>query len=249
MRLTGFTVMILGLLGLILWHVSTGAPSDQDQPVLLAQEVRLATPFVPNDVESGNPPKQDQAVEGFKFPDDQSGLILAKILPPSGKTISNAQPLPAKPRLLPAPHALEHPPVQLPPPQVDVARLPQTKRSILKPRPVSEELPILASRLDPTMPQPRVLPAEGRVRIASVDPRQSVPLAVLASPVIDRVSVEDVTSDVSLAGALSSPPPVRTSPAVYIKISVPDPFENRLKMPVGPEEIQLPNHTGSKPAK
>ena len=109
MRLTGFTVMAIGLLGLILWHMSTGMPSNQDQPTLLAHEREPAKPIVPSDVQPGNPPIQDQAVEGFKFPDDQSGLLLAKILTPSEKTVRSEPPLPAKPRLLPAPHALEHP--------------------------------------------------------------------------------------------------------------------------------------------
>src|SRR5207248_9881475 len=125
-----------------LWHLSTAAPSNQDQPALHAHEREPAMTVVLNDVEPDNPTKADQAVQGFKFPDDQSGMLLAKILPPSESLVRSAASLQAKPRLLAAPHVLEHPTILLPPARFEVTHLPQTKRLIHKPRPLPDPLPI-----------------------------------------------------------------------------------------------------------
>lgn len=249
MRLTGFTAMAVGLLGLVLWHLSISMPSNQDHPVLLAHELEPGAPNVSNEVQPSNPSNSDQAVEGFKFPDDQCGMILAKILTPSGTTMRSAPSPPATPRLLPAPHHLDHPTAPLPAAHVEMARLPQTKRPFIKPRPLSDEWPVLGSQWVPDLPQPRVLPAEKRVRVPSVDPHLPVPLPTLAQPVSDRAPVEDATGDASLRGVLSNLSPSRTSPAPFTKTNSPDPFENRLKTPEVPENGYLPVYTGSKPAK
>jgi hypothetical protein len=119
--------------------------------------------------------------------------------------------------------------------------------STSKPRPLPEELPILRGRLEPIMPQARILPAGDRVRLPSVDARQPLPLPILAHPIIDRAPLDDVTSDASQAAALAAPPPVRTAPAPFIKMNLPNPFENRLKEVAVPEEIVTPVHTGSGP--
>jgi hypothetical protein len=137
----------------------------------------------------------------------------------------------------------------LPSAQVEVPRLPTRMSSTSKPRPLPEELPILRGRLEPIMPQARILPAGDRVRLSSVDAHQPLPLPFLAHPIIDRAPLDDVTSDASQAAALAAPPLVRTAPAPFIKMNLLDPFENRLKEGAVPEEIVTPVHTGSRPGR
>jgi hypothetical protein len=111
-----------------------------------------------------------------------------------------------------------------------------------------EELLILGAQLAPDLPQPKIMAAGDRVRLRlpSADPHLPAPLPILAQPVNDRVPAEDVTGEASLTSVLSSPPPVRSSPAPFIKAKVPDPFENRLKTPEAPDHDVLPAYTASK---
>ncbi|MFL5240657.1 MAG: hypothetical protein ACJ8FY_00990 [Gemmataceae bacterium] len=185
-------------------------------------------------------PESDQASEGYRFADDPSGKILSKLLPPSEKAGQLPSGPPAKPRRLPAPASLEHPTAPLPSAQVEVPRLPSVRTSIPKPRPLPEEMPILGGRLELVMPQGRTLPADDRVRLPSVDPRQPLPLPDLAQPTIDRAFLDDETSDASQAAALAAQPPARTAPAPFMKTTLPDPFENRLREVAFPEPIAPP---------
>jgi hypothetical protein len=76
------------------------------------------------------------------------------------------------------------------------------------------------------------------VREASPDVNQPVPLPRLARPALDRAPVEDVTAEASTAAALAAPMPQRTTPARFLKLTVPDPYEHRrpLGLPVPPEQ-------------
>jgi hypothetical protein len=229
MRSIGYSVTALGLLGLFLWLHGNGPRVNQGEDAFLVEESSFVPVESNSDVEQPRLPIADQATEGFRFPDDPAGQMLSKILTPSEK---KPQPYPSsQPRMLSAPPAVEDPVLPMPQAHFEVARLPQTKRPLIKLRPLPEEPPILGSQLIPELPQARVLAAGDRVRLASVDPRLPLPLPILAQPMSDRVPIEDVTGDASRTSVLASSPPTRTSPAPFTKTRVPDPFENRLKTP------------------
>jgi hypothetical protein len=229
MRSIGYFVIASGLIVVLVWQFRSRPQADQDEDALPVEKVRLIALENGRDVEPARSPNADQAAEGFRFPDDPAGEMLSKILTPSEK---KPQLYPSsQPRLLSASPAVEHPVLPLPPAHVEATRLPQTKRPLIRPRPLAEERPILGNQLVPELPQAKVLAASDRVRLASVDPRQPTPLPISAQPVNDRFPIEDVTAEASLAGVLSSPPPARTAPAPFIKTRSPDPFENRLKTP------------------
>jgi hypothetical protein len=74
--------------------------------------------------------------------------------------------------------------------------------------------------------------AEKRVRVPSVDVNQPIPLPMLAKPSADRAPLDDATGEASNAAALSATTPERMKPVPFLKLTLPDPFENR--RPVAP---------------
>jgi hypothetical protein len=84
--------------------------------------------------------------------------------------------------------------------------------------------------------------AAGRVRVPSPDVNQPPPLPVLAKPLPDRAPVDDVTGAASSAAVQSGTVPPRTKAAPFLKLTLPDPFENRKPVapPVTPPE-EVPN--------
>ena len=197
---------------------------------------------------AGDPVEDAKEGEGFRFPDDRGGQILSKVLPPSEKAPPAGHDAPA-PRRHPPPPNVEKPTAPLPPVPVDLPRLPAGKPEPLRPRPLPEDLPIFGHKSDPILPQVQTLPAGERVRIPSVDVDQPIPVPILARPATERAPLDDATTAASQNAALSTVPPTRATPAPYLKIGVPDPFENRLRESAAPPETVTPTHTGSRPAR
>jgi hypothetical protein len=168
--------------------------------------------------------KEPPAPEGFRFPDDAGGALLAKVLPPSqaGGLAADRSRGPRRSTR----QSLDAPALPLPPSMPDLPRLPASKRQPLRPRLTLEEgLDDVASHSP--LPQAPTLPGGERVRVASPDVNAPVPLPVLARPASDRAPVEDVTGEASTAAALAAPMPQRTTPAPFLKLTVPDPYEHR----------------------
>jgi len=186
--------------------------------------------------------------EGFRFPEDRGGQILSKVLPPSEKTVPPAERDVTSPRRH-LPSGLDKPSLPLPPIPAEMPRLPAGKSPALRPRPLPEDLPLAGHLTDPTPPQAQTLHAGDRVRIPSVDVNQPIPLPILAQPVSSRAPLDDATVDASRNAALAGSPPVRSTPAPFLKIDLPDPYENRLKAAVTPPEDVTPAHTGSRPGR
>lgn len=78
-----------------------------------------------------------------------------------------------------------------------------------------------------------------RAALAPAEPAPwAVPLPILATPVGDRTSLADPTAEASSAAALAAPLPRRAAPAPYVRLALPDPYENRrpLCLPVTDED-------------
>ncbi|HZY88690.1 MAG TPA: hypothetical protein VFE78_27955 [Gemmataceae bacterium] len=193
--------------------------------------VRAQAADEPAPAEEKAPPP---APEGFRFPDDAGGALLAKVLPPTqagGPAADRARGPRRSTR-----QKFDAPALPLPSSVPDLPRLPASKRQPLRPRLTLEEsLDDVAVRTP--LPQPPTLPAGERVRVASPDANAPVPLPVLARPASDRAPVEDVTGEASAAAAVAAPMPQRTTPAPFLKLTVPDPYEHRrpLGVPAPPE--------------
>jgi hypothetical protein len=113
------------------------------------------------------------------------------------------------------------------------------KPSPVRPRTLPESAPFSTYRSDPHLPQRENLPAGGRVRLPSPDVNAPAPLPILAQPVTDRAPLDDPTGASSTQAALAAVPPVRSEPAPFVRLPLPDPFELqhtvRLRLPL-PED-------------
>ncbi len=169
---------------------------------------------------------KEEPGEGFRFPDDKGGRLLAQELPPRERAPGARDDVAPAPRHLPGAPGLEHPAVPLPPNQGQVPRLPsQRKGPPVRPRPLPDDLPLAGTRPEP--PQEPRFQAGERVRLPGPDVARPVDLPALATPAPDRAAFEDPTADVSAAAAQSAAVPAREAPAPFTKVSLPDPFENR----------------------
>jgi len=164
--------------------------------------------------------------DGFRFPDDQGGQLLSKLLTPADRPA--AVTFTAEPKALPPSATVEQPTPPLSPAAVSPPRLPAGKAPpAARPAPLSEESPLLACRLASVPPQVPQLSAGERVRTPAPDPNQPVALPLLGLATPDRASLDDPTADLSLAAALAAPMPSRGNPAPFLRLNLPDPYEHR----------------------
>lgn len=199
--------------------------------------------------------KDDRPAGSFAFPDDKGGKLLAELLTtaggsdgtPAGKRDKRAMPLPLK-----GPAALEHPDMQ--PPQTGAS--PGLPSATLTPKPVPvkphslpEEAPLLRYSLDAvTIPRRDDLPAGPRTRIDSIDVDKPTGIPILAQPVPDRASLEDPSKNMSTLSALAVILPERNGPTPFLKLTLPDPFENSqtVRLRTLPAEEATPTSPGPK---
>jgi hypothetical protein len=171
--------------------------------------------------------------DGFAFPADRGGPLLARLLtppePPRSVTDPPAGPLPRK-----GVAAVERPE---PPLSAVVARPPAATRrpsGKLAPRPPAESF-TASELLGPGPPEGVTMPAGLPPRVASIDVSRPPALPLTPRPTADRASLDDPTAEFSAQQAVAAPPPGRTSPAPFVRINLPDPFEHasavRLRTP------------------
>jgi len=174
--------------------------------------------------------------EAFVFPKDRAGELLVEQLTPHRQAPPVANGFASGPRRPPEGLKLNRPPQSLPP---SVADLPDTDPEPpvqpLRPHLVSADPPLEWADTTPRMPARKSLPSAARVRLPSPDIKQPLPPPALAQDVPDRASLTDPTGALSHAVALAAKMPARTSPAPFLRINLPDPFELR-------EEVRVKRH-------
>jgi hypothetical protein len=170
--------------------------------------------------------KKKETGPPFKLPDDRGGQLLGKALAPRTPAGTlNPTDRPAPPAA-PAPRFAESPATP-PAGTALVARIPSpARKDLLRPRLVTDETfdGTLSEPVPPRSPsfdpgKPVAVPAED----VSIPP----PLPILAQPTLDRVPVDDFTTEASAEAVLSAPLPRRVTPAPFTRSGVPEPFENR----------------------
>jgi hypothetical protein len=172
----------------------------------------------------------------FQFPSDRGGELLSKELT-SPATRPLAEPV-TKQRRGKVPAYLESPDLPLPPSVADRAmpfRETPARKPIL-PRLVTPE-PLFDQALQVALPQAVPMPGGARTREAGMDINKPAPLPILGQPVPDRASLADATADASAAAVVAAPMPVRRLNVPFLRLALPDPFENYrpLRLPLPPE--------------
>ncbi len=186
-------------------------------------------------------PGAEAATDGFDFPNDRGGKLLADLLAPSAKAEPLPSDLPAKPLRFPTPHSLERTDLPLPPSEAELPRKHSSEKlRPTRPRSVPEEQPLSEYRSDPTLPQHVLLPAGERAREWSPEINEPIPLPILAQKQSETPSADDATSEVSLAAALATVPPPRTTPAPLLRLTLPEPFEFRKAVRLRAEPAESP---------
>jgi hypothetical protein len=84
------------------------------------------------------------------------------------------------------------------------------------------------------LPSRPALAAPKPVRVKSEDVTIPPLLPPTAAPRPDRVPVDDPTEALSAAAALRAAVTSRTAPAPYLRLALPDPFEHRRPLTLGP---------------
>lgn len=221
--------------------------SEKEKPVTRAPAVETTR----KKTQESSPVDKAEAAP-FRFPEDAGGRLLAKVLPPKDAEPTRLQQMPPPSRRSPAsdtssPYA-KLPSLPLPSSHSAMPRLPQdTRRASLHPTLVLDET--LGSLPDTlVLPQAPSLPECRRVRVASLDVNEPIPLPILARPMSDRASLDDPTVDVSSAAAIAAPIPARTKKAPFLKLTLPDPYDRRRTDEPAPEESkEFPLGTPQRP--
>ncbi|MCC6417554.1 MAG: hypothetical protein IT429_04830 [Gemmataceae bacterium] len=202
----------------------------QSPPVVSTQTVARAGPQKPA-------PKKDVPPVATA---DRGTALVEELLRPSEQEFLDETRKGKGPRRLPGMAVLEQPAVPLPALPSTLPRLLESSTGQgTRPGAIPEESPLARDRSVPTLPQRVALPADPPVRLPTRDISQPAPLPILATPQPDRFPLIGPAPEVSAAATLAQPIPVRTEPAPFVRLNLPDPFEHaqtaRLRQPVQEE--------------
>jgi len=179
----------------------------------------------------------------FPFPADKEGRLLADRLRPANQIPPLPEDKLVRSKRSADQSKLENPDLPLqkapttPPPSI-----PKSKTKPIRPALVAGEPPLARERLDLPSPAPVKLAAGPKVAWPSPDVNQPIPLPILARQVTDRASLDDPSGDACQAAALAAKVPDRTTPAPFLRLTIPDPFEHRnaVRLRTEPPPISLP---------
>jgi hypothetical protein len=164
----------------------------------------------------------------FHFSSDRGTKLLAEALSPSEQLPRLASDQPSGPRPFATPPLFQRPQLTRPD---NLAAAPAFRPALpprsLRPRPVPEEVPLALTLPEPVVPEQPLLVAGPRVREASPDLREPLPLDLLGQKQPEVPPADDPTTDASTAAAQVPPALQRTRPAPFLRLNLPDPHEHR----------------------
>jgi hypothetical protein len=175
--------------------------------------------------------------------EDRAAKLVADALRPSDKVATLPWRNDGGQRRMPAPAIVEQPELPLPPGPGERLPLPVvTSTKPGRPYPLTEEVQLPQDHARLALPERPRLAAGPLVRLRGPDINQPVPLPNLATALPDRAPLTDPSAEASLAAALAQPLPVRTTPAPFVRLNLPDPFEHRqaVRLAAPPEEDASP---------
>jgi hypothetical protein len=167
---------------------------------------------------------------------DKARQLMDNLLRPNGvgKTAGVS-----KQQTLSGPGSIENPSVPLAAFQGDPPKPKAEFPGKVTPRPLAEDLPFLKKKVEPARPRGIKLPPGTLIRLQGIDVSLPVPLPILGQLQPDRAPLTDPTLDASIAAALKQQIPERVTSAPFMRMNLPDPFENvatvRLRTPPAEE--------------
>lgn len=210
------------LVGVCLFMAACGpTPSP---PRVEVKETTTQSLAAPADAEPADEPQPAPAT--FEFADDTGGKILSRILPP-GEPAKMPPDAKTGPQARSRPVAIEQPDAPTSPPITMLPKLPPATRSSLRPHLPAEKDPLAGLLQEVDTPRRPELPEGGLIRTPSRDVNLPIDLPNQSRYLADRAPLDDPTADFSLEQATNRPQPLRETPAPFIRINLPEPFENR----------------------
>jgi hypothetical protein len=222
-------------IGLASCGQSPAPPAVTVAPALVEPKADLADPVAKND----SAPVPDGGT--FRFPDDAGGKALTKMLTPAAPPPMPAA-VPAAPRQRKLPAFLDTPT----PPPPDAAssppRLALPPIKDVRPVPLPEQVPTNLGSAIPDLPARPEIATGSLTRIPARDLSRPAELPILSpKPVADRAPLTDPTAEFTAASVISPSLPLRTEPAGFVRINLPDPFENAAAGKVRTPVVENPN--------
>ena len=207
---------------------TTTEPVTKDEPAPAAPAAKDETPSL-----------ADGAT--FAFPDDAGGKALAKTLPPTvPPPMSSATP--AAPRERKLPGYLDAPTPPLPDAASAPPRLALTPTPDPRPVPLPDRVPLDLGGVIPDLPARPEIHTGLLTRTEGRDPSQPAELPPLSpKPVPDRAPLADPTAEFTAASVISPKLPLRTEVTGFVRINLPDPFENADAAKVRTPVVEDPN--------
>jgi len=184
--------------------------------------------------------KAEEETAPFRFPDDEGGRLLSRLLAPPQNLPPQRT---TEPRRRPTPKPVENP-APSPPPVVLLPRL-TTEGTPRTPPPqlLAPELPLGGHDTPVVIPTPPSFPVGERLRVPSIDVEQPSSLSPMAQPLPDRAAVADPTLPASREAILTATMPERKNPAPFLRLMLPDPFEHRdtvrFRKSLGEEQVPV----------
>jgi len=181
--------------------------------------------FVAQVDENKDAPVVSEPGAKFVFPADTGGKLLSELLPPVDLP-KPPPPTPSQQSRRDVPYAIANPAPMLPigeslPPTIRLA----IAKDIAPTLPV-EVVPMSFARIEPELPIRLEQPIGLATDIRALDPNLQVEVPRLAQRSVNRASLNDPTDDYSAASVIGAPLPLRTTPAPFVQIDLPNPFEN-----------------------
>jgi hypothetical protein len=227
----------LAAAGLTSCGQSPAPPVVAAMPAIVSDQPEPAKPVPTEKPES--PPLADGGT--FVFPDDTGGKSLAKMLTPASPPAMPAS-APPRPRERKLPAFLDAPE----PPLADAAsnppRLALPPIKDVRPTALPERVPPDLGGSTAELPPRPETPVGSLTRIPAADLSKPAPLPALGQkPVPDRAPLADPTAEFTAKSVISPGLPLRTEPAGFVRINLPDPFENAGTAKVQTPVIENPN--------
>ncbi len=105
-------------------------------------------------------------------------------------------------------------------------RLPTPVRIDPRPSAPTERVPVDLAGVALDRPDRIELPVGSSLQTPTPDVKQPPGLPILARPSTDRAPLEDPTADWTAASIITVKLPLRSTQAPFVKVGLPDPFEN-----------------------
>ena len=92
--------------------------------------------------------------------------------------------------------------------------------------PLPDRVPLELAQTFPNLPERIEFPVGSLTKWEMLDVKQPAPLSILARLTPDRASLDDPTLEFTAQSILNNKLPLRSTEAPFVKVNLPDPFEN-----------------------